>query len=62
MSKNACGDYKRHAYIVANVSQVIQCGVPEYYVCIRCRKPKPRQNHPHLCSFPDATYPFRLPA
>ena len=38
--KNYCGQYRRHAWVVANVSQVIQFGADEVYVCYRCRKPR----------------------
>lgn len=40
MTKNYCGEYRRHVWVVANVSQVIQLGADEVYVCYRCRKPR----------------------
>lgn len=39
-AKNYCGNFRRHVWVVANVSQVIQLGADEVYVCFRCRKPR----------------------
>lgn len=38
--KNYCGEYRRHVWVVINISQVIQTGADEVYVCFRCRKPR----------------------
>jgi hypothetical protein len=38
-----CSPFARHAYIVANVSQVLQLGAPEFYQCVRCRTPRRKQ-------------------